>query len=81
MNEPVVDTKSGRLRGTVEDRVYRFLAVSYAAPTGELRVKAPAPVKPWAGIRDAIRFGPVCPQLVWPPLDGVAPTATGTADR
>lgn len=33
-----------------------------AAPVGELRFRAPAPVPPWAGIRDASQFGPIAPQ-------------------
>jgi para-nitrobenzyl esterase len=39
-------------------------------PTGERRWRAPQPLEGWAGVREALRDGPPCPQL--PP--GAAPT-------
>jgi para-nitrobenzyl esterase len=44
-----------------EVRVYR--GIPYAAPpVGDLRWKAPQPVVPWSGIREATVFGNMCPQ-------------------
>ena len=44
-----------------EVRVYR--GIPYAAPpVGDLRWKAPQPVVPWSGIREATVFGSMCPQ-------------------
>lgn len=60
---PEVTVDSGMLRGVEENGMVRFLGVPYAAPpVGELRWKAPQPVKPWEGVRDATQFGAACRQ-------------------
>jgi len=61
--EPVVRTALGSVRGTARDGAALFSGIPYAAPpTGERRWRAPAPARPWTGIRDATAFGPDCPQ-------------------
>ncbi len=63
-SSPVVETRSGRLRGELRNGVCRFLGVSYGASTaGVHRFRPPQPVKPWSGVRDALAFRPACPQL------------------
>lgn len=53
----------GRVRGRIEQDTAVFLGVPYAAPPfGENRFAAPAPVAPWEGIRDALRYGATAPQ-------------------
>ena len=53
-----VKTQYGVLEGFEEDGVKKFLGVPFAqAPVGELRWKAPQPVKPWEGVREAKAFG------------------------
>ncbi|XP_050563389.1 esterase FE4 isoform X2 [Spodoptera frugiperda] len=43
---------------------YRFRGIPYAQPPlGDLRFKAPQPIKPWQGVRQAKQFGPVCYQF------------------
>ncbi|RDU96405.1 carboxylesterase/lipase family protein [Trinickia dinghuensis] len=43
--------------------VRTFLGIPYAAPpTGPLRWQAPQPVARWAGVRQAVQFGPRCMQ-------------------
>lgn len=52
-----------------------FLAIPYAAaPFGVHRFRAPAPVEPWEGVRDALEYGPTAPQRPYrPPLDQLIP--------
>ena len=53
-----VKTKYGVLEGFEENGVKKFLGVPFAqAPVGELRWKAPQPVLPWEGVREAKAFG------------------------
>jgi para-nitrobenzyl esterase len=52
-----VKTQYGILEGFEEDGVKKFLGVPFAQPpVGELRWKAPQPVQPWEGIREAKVF-------------------------
>ena len=60
----VVETKLGQLRGMRVGDVTAWLGVPYAKPpVGELRFKAPVPVEPWSGVRDALALSPAAPQL------------------
>jgi para-nitrobenzyl esterase len=55
-------TTAGRVRGTVED-VPVFRGIPFAQPPlGALRFAAPAPPRPWHGVREALAFGPPPPQ-------------------
>jgi para-nitrobenzyl esterase len=65
---PVVATRYGRVRGATEDGIHAFKGIPYGAPTaGEARFRPPAPPKSWTGVRDALEFGPRCPQIDSPP--------------
>jgi para-nitrobenzyl esterase len=69
-----VTTAAGALRGKAAGAVDEFLGIPYAAPpVGSLRWRPPQPAAPWAGVRDATRFAPHCPQP--PSAFGVASTS------
>lgn len=60
-----VSIDSGKLRGSsnVDHTVLMFKGIPFAAPpVGDLRWKAPQPVKRWSGVRVADKFGPACLQ-------------------
>ncbi len=60
----VVKTSGGMVRGEVKDGARRYLGIPYAAPPlGKLRFAPPAPHPGWSGVRQAVAFGPGCPQL------------------
>ncbi|MEU5841147.1 carboxylesterase family protein [Rhodococcus sp. NPDC047139] len=69
--DPVVDTTSGRVRGTTVGSTAVFKGIPYAAaPFGDLRFAAPAPAPAWEGVRPATEFGPTAPKAPYvPPLD------------
>jgi len=57
---PTVTVTGGEVRGVVEDGITSFKGIPFAAPpVGELRWKAPQPVAPWDGVREAKDFGPM----------------------
>ncbi len=61
---PVVPTTNGDLRGLLDDGIYTFLGVRYAAPpVGALRFMAPQTLKPAAGISFVGRLGHSAMQL------------------
>lgn len=65
MTSPVTTTV-GKVSGALDADagVYSFKGIPFAAPpVGDLRWKAPQPVTPWSGTRDARHFGPRAMQL------------------
>lgn len=61
---PVVETARGKLRGLESGGVSIFRGVSYAADTsGKNRFMPPQPVEPWSGVRDALHWTDVAPQI------------------
>ena len=54
-----VKVTGGIIQGTVLDDMCVYKGIPFAAPpVGENRWKAPQPVQPWDGVRDATNFGP-----------------------
>jgi para-nitrobenzyl esterase len=83
--EPVADnavvrTLDGLVHDMVTDDHFVFQGIPYARPPiGDLRWRVPRPARPWQGVRDATKPGPVCPQTyAYPP--GSPPTSIGSED-
>jgi len=58
-----VAVTGGRVSGVTANGVTSYKGIPFAAPpVGELRWKAPQPVKPWTGVKDGSKFGPACMQ-------------------
>ncbi|GAA1656051.1 carboxylesterase/lipase family protein [Actinoplanes couchii] len=50
-------TRYGKVRGRREDGIVKFLGVPYATPPlGQLRFRAPKPLRPWSGVRETVDF-------------------------
>jgi para-nitrobenzyl esterase len=61
---PTVETAEGRLRGLASGGIHVFRGVRYAESTaGANRFRPPQPLKPWPGVRDALDFGNISPQV------------------
>lgn len=66
-----------------EHNTYAWLGIPYAASTaGDNRWRAPQPAPAWTGPREALQFGPVCPQLVsvFAGVEGEPGEAAGSED-
>ena len=62
-DDPVVETKQGKLRGVKIDSTYIFRGIKYA---DAVRFHMPTPVEPWEGIKEAYNYGYVCDELNTP---------------
>jgi len=66
--DAVVNTRAGKVRGSVADGVHTFKGIPYAAPPfGANRLRPPQTVEPWSDVREALAYGPKAPQLPYPP--------------
>ena len=67
-DELLITTKDGQVQGKyvqgVNSEVRAFLGIPFAKPPlGRLRFRAPEPVEPWYGVKDATEFSNSCYQF------------------
>ena len=63
----VVKTDAGYVSGLNESGLHVYLGIPFAAPpTGDLRWRPPAPVRPWDGVKETTVFSPSCPEPLSP---------------
>lgn len=59
----VVETVSGKVRGSSHSGIFTFKGIPYAASTaGAGRFLSPKKPTPWTGVRSSLTYGQVCPQ-------------------
>ncbi len=59
MNEYIVNTKSGKVKGFLRDGRIEYLGIPYAKPpAGKLRFKRAQKIEPWNGVFEAKEYGP-----------------------
>jgi para-nitrobenzyl esterase len=67
----VAATIFGKVRGYRRDGVFVFKGIPYGASTGGAnRFRPPLPPEPWTGIRNALAYGRICPELTHAATDG-----------
>jgi para-nitrobenzyl esterase len=54
---PIATTKSGKIRGAVENGINVFKGVRYGTDTATTRFAAPKPPAPWSDVKDALHYG------------------------
>jgi len=58
-----VEVTGGTIEGVEQEGIFSYKGIPFAAPpVGDLRWKAPVPVEPWTGVKNADAFGPACMQ-------------------
>lgn len=60
---PIVTTRSGLTSGIIDNGVFAYLGIPFAAPpVGDLRWRLPEQEAPWTGVFKADKLCPACPQ-------------------
>src|SRR6185503_19400642 len=58
---------SGTVRGSAAEGVLSWKGIPFAQPpVGDLRRRAPQPVEPWRGVREATEYSHDCMQVPFP---------------
>lgn len=61
-DSPIASTRSGKVRGYVDNGISVFKGIRYGADTTKRRFMPPLPPESWSGVRDALSYGPSAPQ-------------------
>ncbi|MEO7016777.1 MAG: carboxylesterase/lipase family protein [Leifsonia sp.] len=76
-----VTVTGGDILGALEGQTCAWRGIPYAAaPVGARRFRAPQPVEPWDGIRDATEFGEIAPQTLRRRMRGVPAVVAASED-
>ena len=76
-SDPIVSVTGGQIRGSARAGGAVFKGIPFAAaPTGERRWREPMAVQAWSGVRDATKFGAICPQAPTPIVGDAIKTAS-----
>jgi para-nitrobenzyl esterase len=59
---PIVETKYGKVKGSIEDGVSVFKGVRYGADTATTRFQPPKAPEPWTDTKDALAYANSAPQ-------------------
>jgi para-nitrobenzyl esterase len=71
----------GEVKGSTSSGVSSFKGIPFAAPPiGDLRWRAPQPIKPWTGVRKTNSFAPACMQTIDTPRFTLYPTEKVSED-
>ncbi len=63
MDKPIVETAYGKVLGELVNGIYSFKGIRYGAPpVGNNRFMPPQKPAPWAGVKEALKFGYSAPQ-------------------
>ena len=64
MSNLIVETRYGKVQGSEQGSISVWKGIPFAQPpTGLRRFRAPQPLEPWMGVREATAFGPMAPQV------------------
>jgi para-nitrobenzyl esterase len=61
---PIARTTAGHVRGATDSGIFTFKGIRYGTDTRPRRFMPPLRPEPWSGVRDALVYGPACPQLL-----------------
>ncbi|HKX57521.1 MAG TPA: carboxylesterase family protein, partial [Xanthomonadales bacterium] len=61
-SHPLANTRHGQVRGYLSGGLAVFKGIRYGADTAAHRFMPPRPPEPWAGVADALEYGPAAPQ-------------------
>src|SRR5882724_9804730 len=61
-DSPIASTRSGKVRGYVDNGINVFKGIRYGADTTKRRFLPPAAPEPWSEVREALAYGPSAPQ-------------------
>lgn len=61
-DSPIASTRSGKVRGYLDQGINVFKGVRYGADTSGRRFMPPIVPEPWSEVRDAVSYGPASPQ-------------------